>query len=252
MIKLIESPKEIANEHYLLKLSGFTKKSEAGQFINIKVGTGTDPLLRRPFSIFNHENDIMEIVIRVIGRGTFTLSQMEPGDMDIIGPLGNTFTIPKDKKVLLVGGGVGNAPLHNLAKSLKQQGNTVDFIYGARSKEFIYIPERFESTCDNFFITTDDGSAGEKGFVTDKMKSLCESNNYDIIYTCGPTVMMKNVARQSPKDTLVEISVENYFGCGVGLCVGCTIETVDGFRRACVDGPVFDSKKILWDNIAFH
>lgn len=252
MIKLMEKPQKIATDHYLLKLSGFTENSKAGQFINIKVGTGTDPLLRKPFSIFNHEDDLMEIVIRVVGKGTKILSEIEPTQLDILGPLGNTFTIPKNKKVLLIGGGVGNAPLYNLAKSLKKEGNTIDFIYGAKSKEFIYIPERFESTTDNFYITTDDGTAGEKGFVTDKMKFLCESNNYDLIYTCGPTVMMKNVSKLAPKETLVEVSVENYFGCGVGLCVGCTVETVDGFKRACVDGPVFNSKKILWDNIALH
>jgi dihydroorotate dehydrogenase electron transfer subunit len=247
MAHLIEKPRQIAQDHFLLKINTGTHTVKPGQFLNIKTSNLTSPLLRRPFSIFDHENGITSVVIRVIGEGTRILSNLEPGFIDIIGPLGNGFTLMTQKKILLAGGGVGNAPLYYLAKNLRKMNNHITCIYGARSKEFVYLADEFKTISDQFILTTDDGSIGKKGNVPDIARAIQSQEDYDIIYTCGPAPMMELVVLNSmDKKTPVEISVENYFGCGVGICYGCTIETTDGMKRACIDGPVFDGSIINW------
>jgi dihydroorotate dehydrogenase electron transfer subunit len=242
MAELIKKPENISKNHYLLKIKD-EKISLPGQFINIRVEDNFDPLLRRPFSIYNQTDDIMEVVVNVVGKGTKIISEYRPGTIDIIGPTGSGFTILKDKNVLLIGGGVGNAPLYYLAKELKKSNCNITYIYGSRSNEFIYMKDAFSSISNNFFIMTDDGSMGEKGLVTDKAAKLLSSTKYDMIYTCGPGPMMKALLNIS-RDTDIEVSVENYFGCGVGICSGCAVETNDGFKRACVEGPVFNGKNL--------
>ena len=249
MAILLNRPEKVADDHFMMKIKVPGVTFIPGQFINIKVSPGTDPLLRRPFSIFDAEGDVATVIIRVIGKGTELLSRMEPGEINITGPSGNGFTMEDNKNLLLVGGGVGNAPLFYLMKELKKRGNRVTYIYCARSSSYIFCPEMFEKTADEFIITTDDGSAGIKGFATDVMKDKISSGEFDRVYCCGPDPMMEKTSSMVNKNTEVEVSVENYFGCGVGLCVGCTVDTVDGYRRACVDGPVFDGRKILWENM---
>jgi len=250
MAILIEKPTQVSRDHYLLKIKMEGTEPLPGQFINIKAAPGTDPLIRRPFSVFDHNEDITETVIRVVGKGTELLCGTEPGEMDILGPLGKGFTMEKNKKIMLAGGGVGNAPLYYLGKELKKMGNDITFIYGSRSDEYIYLEDKFRSFSSEFIISTDDGSAGKKGFVTDIAKELLKTEKFDRIYTCGPTPMMSGLVGIVGDNAPVEVSVENYFGCGIGLCVGCTIDTDCGFRRACIDGPVFDGKSINWDSLS--
>ena len=249
MTRLLNNPALVARDHYLLKLHMENFLFKPGQFINIKATEGTDPLLRRPFSIFDAEGENLDIIVRVIGKGTEIISTMKPGEINIVGPTGNGFTIEKDKNVLLVGGGVGNAPLYYLMKDLKEKGNRITYIYCARSKDFIFEKEKFRSLADEFIITTDDGSEGVKGYATDVMADKISLKGYDRAYTCGPDPMMFKTVKLVDAGTPVEVSVENYFGCGVGLCVGCTVDTVSGYKRACVDGPVFDGRTILWDKM---
>jgi len=245
MAKLISSPQKIAEDHISLTIEMDGDAPIAGQFVNIKVGSDTDPLIRRPFSVYNFENNQYELVVRIVGRGTELLNDMQPGPIDIIGPFGKGFTIIDSGHALLVGGGVGNAPLYYLARALKQKGITVTCIYGAASKDFIYKREDFEKVCDILHVTTDDGSQGFKGFSTDLMKDLVSENTYDMIYTCGPEIMMEGVTKLSG-DIPVEVSLENYFGCGVGICSGCVFDTPDGYKRACIDGPVYNGKEVIW------
>lgn len=249
MALLLNNPEPVAKDHFLLSMQMKNCSFRPGQFINIKTAAGTDPLLRRPFSIFDAEGDTLKIVIRVIGKGTELLSEMQPGEIDVIGPSGNGFTIENGKNVLLVGGGVGNAPLYYLMKDLKNKGNRITYIYCARSGEYIFEMDKYRAIADEFIVTTDDGSEGVKGFATVVMADKISMEGYDRIYTCGPDPMMEKVVKLAHADTPVEVSVENYFGCGVGLCVGCTVDTVTGYRRACVDGPVFDGRSILWDKM---
>jgi len=249
MATLLEKPLKVAEDHYLLKIKADKEESVPGQFINIKAGEGFDPLLRRPFSIFNAEGAVLDVVIRVIGKGTSLICNMEAGEIDIVGPTGTGFTIEKDKNLLLVGGGVGNAPLLYLMKILKENGNKLIYIYCARSSDHIFLEDEFKKYADEVIVTTDDGSAGVKGFATEVMSHLISDEKFDRVYTCGPDPMMERVVKLVHENVPVEVSVENYFGCGVGLCVGCTVDTLDGYKRACVDGPVFDGRYILWENM---
>ncbi len=249
MAILLNRPEQVADEHFMLKIKIPGALFLPGQFINIKISEGTDPLLRRPFSIFDADGDVATIIVRVIGKGTELLSRMEQGGINVIGPTGNGFTMEENKNLLLAGGGVGNAPLFYLMKELKKRGNRITYIYCSRSAAYIFYPEMFKKRADEFIVTTDDGSAGVRGFATDVMKDVISSGSFNRVYCCGPDPMMKKISSLVHENTQVEVSVENYFGCGVGLCVGCTVDTVDGYKRACVDGPVFDGRKILWENM---
>jgi dihydroorotate dehydrogenase electron transfer subunit len=247
MAHLIGSPEEVARDHYLVRLRTPGPLSQPGQFIAVKTGEGTDPLLRRPFSVFDHEGDVIEIVVRVVGRGTRLLSKAHD-NIDVIGPLGKGFSLGGAQRALLVGGGVGCAPLYYLARDLARKNCAVTLLFGAATSEHIYCAGRYDAVCGDFRMATDDGSRGFKGQVTALMEEVLSRQTYDRIYTCGPTPMMKRVVELSG-NVPVEISVENYFGCGFGICAGCTIETSGGLRRACVHGPVFDGKSVLFDSL---
>ncbi|MBP7739045.1 MAG: dihydroorotate dehydrogenase electron transfer subunit [Spirochaetes bacterium] len=243
-----EKPRPVSQDHYLLEFEGCVETSLPGQFLNIRVSDRIDPLLRRPFSIFNHERDIISCVIRTVGKGTEILARRDPGKMDLLGPLGTGFTLVSGSRVLIAGGGVGNAPLYYLARKLAASRCDITFIYGARSREYIYLPDRFRDTVGRFIVATDDGSEGERGLVTDIAASLFRKERYDMVYTCGPGPMMKALTALAGT-TPIEVSVENYFGCGIGLCSGCVIETTGGRKRACVDGPVFNGAAINWSEM---
>ncbi len=248
-MKIISKPEEICKDHYLIKIDASGIDSSPGQFVNIRIGEQTDPLLRRPFSIHNHKDGVMEIAFKVIGKGTKLLrDHLKPGEIDIIAPLGKGFTLIEGGKTLIIGGGVGNAPLYYLGKSLKERNNHVTYLYGATSKDAIFHKERFDSIANQFIIATDDGSEGEKGFITAFASKNLVKNDFDFVYACGPGIMLKKmVALLDKKNIPVEVSIEKYFGCGIGVCSGCTVETIDGLKRACVDGPVFNGRDINWD-----
>jgi len=249
--KLLENPVEISRDHYLIRIDSRGMQSQPGQFVNIKTGKHTDPLLRRPFSIHNHEKSIIEIIFKVAGKGTELLrGTVCPSEIDIIAPLGCGFSAIDNGRALLIGGGVGNAPLYYLAKHLREKGNYIQYIYGTRTEELIYLRKKYEEISDDFILCTDDGTCGRKGFVTEAAMEIIQDHTVDNIYICGPSIMMSRMTgclRSNPAH--IEVSIENYFGCGIGVCSGCTIRTTDGQRRACIDGPVFDGKKILWESV---
>jgi dihydroorotate dehydrogenase electron transfer subunit len=253
MAQMIEKPLPIARDHVLLKLrSDGAPAPEPGQFVNIKAASGTDPLVRRPFSVFDYNDGIMEIIIRIVGRGTRLISGVPAGeDIDMLGPLGKGFTLINGGRALLIGGGVGNAPLFYLARELKRRGTSVTFVYGARTADLIYCRDRFASAVDEFIISTDDGSEGRGGYCTETGCERLSGGGFDRVYVCGPTPMMAGMARLAADNPApMEVSLENYYGCGVGLCSGCTIETDSGPRRTCVDGPVMDARTIRWDSLS--
>lgn len=253
MARLIDNPLTVAKDHILLRLRFDDAPAPApGQFINIRTAAFTDPLVRRPFSVFDYREGTFEIVVRLIGRGTRLLGEMRAGaEVDALGPLGNGFTLIEGGRALLVGGGVGNAPLFYLARELERRGTVTDYVYGARSTDLIYQRERFASTVSRFHLSTDDGSEGRRGYCTEIGRELLKRGVYDRIYVCGPTPMMEGMVRiASESPAPVEVSMENYFGCGIGLCSGCTVEIPSGLKRACVDGPVMDGREILWDSVS--
>lgn len=250
MTALIEYPHEISKDHYLLRIMFPDTVASPGQFVNIKIGD-TDPLLRRPFSVHHQEGDIIELVVKVVGKGTRLLAEKSvPGPIDLLAPLGRGFSLIESGSALIVGGGVGNAPLYFLASRLRDKGVRLTYLYGARSRKLVFLQDRYESLADEFILATDDGTAGREGLIADVADEVLGEREFDQVYLCGPTAMTKRITdtlRSVP--TPVEVSIENYFGCGIGVCYGCSIETVEGQKRACIDGPVFDGKSLIWDSI---
>ena len=246
MAYLIEKPLEVSKDHFWLKIRTDSARALPGQFVNIRPREGSAPLIRRPISVFNYSDNIIELIVQLAGEGTKLLCNRPVGEIDIIGPVGKPFSLPQNSRLLLVGGGVGNAPLYYLARELKKNGNDITYIYGARSVGYIFLEEKYRETADNFILMTDDGSKGDKGFATEAAATLPEPGKFDIVYTCGPHGMMETLTKIMAAAPRIEVSMENYFACGIGLCSGCVVKTSEGHKRACVEGPVMDGKLIVW------
>ncbi len=219
-----------------------------GQFAELRVDGSATTFLRRPISINYVDTAKNEVwfLIQLVGDGTRMLATLKPGDtLNAVLPLGNGFSDPKsDEKVLLIGGGVGTAPMLYLGDWLKAKGVQPHFLLGARSAQDILQKEHFE-TLGPVDITTEDGSCGEMGYVT--QHSLLQREHFDRIYTCGPKPMMVAVARYAREQGIVcEVSLENTMACGVGACLCCVENTVEGHVCVCKEGPVFNIEKLLW------
>lgn len=217
-----------------------------GQFVHIKVSDSYDPLLRRPISIcqIDQESSRFTVVYRAEGKGTKRLAEKKAGEkVDVLGPLGNGFSpeeVEPGGKALLIGGGIGIPPLLQLSRELGANGVKVTHILGLRTAVDVFYEETFKELGDTV-ITTEDGSKGIKGFVTNV--DLLEE--YDAIYTCGPTPMLKAVM-QKYAGKKVFISLEERMGCGIGACFACVCKTPDGgYKKICSDGPVFRSEEVL-------
>jgi len=210
-----------------------------GQFVHLRIGSTYDPLLRRPFSIAGVEGDVVRIIYRVVGRGTVLLEILATGDkVDCLGPLGRGFDLDC-RRPLLVGGGMGLAPLVYLAQHLCPRPQTV--LMGGRTSRELFWADIFRDSCDRIHITTDDSSLGQPGTVVDVLPELLVSGDFDMIYTCGPRPMMEKVAAQAKNRAIpCQVSLEEHMACGVGACLSCTCAGPDGKRRKiCTDGPVF-------------
>jgi dihydroorotate dehydrogenase electron transfer subunit len=260
---------EVAPKYYKILLScpEVAKAAKPGQFVNIKVSNDFEPLLRRPLGIHKAAGQNIEVLFEAVGKGTEILSQRKSGEfLDIIGPLGNGFnyTLYAICYMLpvLVAGGMGIAPLLFLAQKLAQDKPIV--LLGARTKKQILCEKEFKDLGCEVKIATDDGSAGFKGKVTELLKAIlvtghrsqvtgkklatCDLRLATMIYACGPRPMLKEIANISKKYNIpAQISLEEHMACGIGACLGCVVNTTDGYKQVCKDGPVFDAKKIIWE-----
>lgn len=220
--------------------------SEPGQFFMLQSLEAYS--LRRPISIHyvDKEAKRMEFYYETKGRGTIELARMKKGErISLQGPLGKGFQAVQDKKVLVIGGGMGIAPMKYLIENLKET-NEVTFLVGGRNVAALEILDSFSFQKIRAYITTDDGSVGMKGNVVMKLKDLLEQTSFDQIYVCGPHAMMLAVAEVAEAHQIpCEISLENRMACGVKACVGCSIQTKSGMKKVCYDGPVFDAREIL-------
>lgn len=218
-----------------------------GQFVELAVEGSPSTFLRRPISInwCEPEANRMDLLIHIIGEGTRTLSRLKSGDtLNTLFPLGNGFTVPSSGKYLLVGGGVGTAPMLNYGRVLKEAGCEPVFLLGGRSAKDILQLERFEEI-GRVFITTEDASLGEKGFVTNH--SVLQNETFDAIAACGPKPMMKAVAGFAREHGVnCEVSLENMMACGLGACLCCVEKTVRGNVCVCKEGPVFNINDLTW------
>ena len=219
-----------------------------GNFAEIKGPDAPDVFLRRPISIFDvdYENRLLTFYIKVVGKGTKKLGGLIPGTpVNIIYPLGNSFTVNGEKNVLIIGGGSGIAPFILLGRELQKKNISTSFLFGARSKNEIVLTEEFDKY-GRVLATTEDGSMGEKGLVT-QHPVFSDISGFDKIYTCGPDPMMKAVAKIAGEHQVdCEVSLENMMACGIGACLCCVTKTTSGNKCVCTDGPVFNSKELAW------
>lgn len=247
----VASAEHINDKYVLLKLTQPEKLPEMlpGQFVEVRVDGSPTTFLRRPISInfVDYLANELWLLVAAIGDGTKALARLKAGDkLNCVLPLGNSFTIPADKsaKVLLVGGGVGVAPLLNFGKVLNDNGIAPVFLLGARSAKDLLLLDEFKKYGE-VCVTTEDGSAGEKGFVTNH--SVLQRVRFDQISTCGPKPMMVAVARYAHSEGIFcEASLENKMACGVGACLCCVEGTKKGNLCVCKDGPVFNINDLSW------
>lgn len=233
--KIIENI-EVSKGIYSMKLK-HKKGIKPGQFYMLK---GEKSFLGRPISVCEVDNDVVRFLYAVVGKGTNEFSNLKEGEnIKIIGPLGNGFSLEQDYgKVALVGGGIGVAPMLELAKALnKEKKSKVDFYGGFRDE--VYLVNEIEAYVDKAIVSTNTGKVGYKGFITEPL--LENIKNYDTVLCCGPEVMMKKVVEICKENNVnVYVSMEKHMACGVGACLVCTCKTKEGNKRTCKDGPVFN------------
>jgi dihydroorotate dehydrogenase electron transfer subunit len=219
-----------------------------GQFVQVRVDGSPSTYLRRPISIHDvgFEQNEITLLVQQVGEGTRHLAAVNEDDtINMVLPLGNGFTLPeKGEKCLLVGGGIGIAPLYYFAKVLGEKGIRPTLLLGGKTKADLLRLTDYQQLGETF-VTTEDGSLGEKGFVT--QHSVWQKQSFDKIYVCGPKPMMKAVAKlAAEKNVWCEVSLENLMACGLGACLCCVEDTVDGHVCVCKEGPVFNTRRLKW------
>jgi dihydroorotate dehydrogenase electron transfer subunit len=242
---------------------GVARSFQPGQFVAVAVGgPETSMLLRRSFAMYGVKPGgefagTIQFVVAPLGRGTQWLVQQRPGDqLDLIGPLGVPFPMPRDAvPAVLVGGGYGTAPLIPLAEKLIAAGSEVEIIVGAATAGKLFGEMQAKRTIGKVTVTTDDGSAGERGWVTDPLPSAIERLGAEIVYACGPMGMLRAVGDVARAHAIpAQVAVEESMACGIGVCMTCVLpvrggDGVSRFVRSCVDGPIFDAGRIRWDDV---
>ena len=239
--------RKVAEGMYEITLTAPTIAAIAkpGQFLHVQVSDAVAPLLRRPISIADVAVDKIVLIYRTIGKGTEALSKRKAGEtISLLGPLGRGFPTDKleGKRTLLIGGGVGIAPLIYVANTV----GCSDILMGGRTKDDLFWTSYY-GACEDIYVTTDDGSMGLKGFTVDALPQILAEKSYDAICTCGPEIMMKRVA-EIAKEYQVPcyVSLEKHMACGLGACLSCTCEAKDGTRKkVCSHGPVFLAEEVF-------
>lgn len=239
---VIMENKQVYENVFKMKLQ-ISIPARAGQFCMIR-GWDREPLLSRPISICDRDENSLTLLYIVVGRGTQMLSNLKAGqNAFVLAPLGNGFEIENFKKAALISGGIGIAPMLLLAKTLKARGIKVDLYAGFREME--YFTREFKDYTDSIHIASENGLCGSRGNVL----NIFSNQDYDMIYSCGPNKMLqaikKNLGEQYADK--LQLSLESHMACGIGACLGCTVNTNSGMKRVCADGPVFYAKEVIFD-----
>ncbi len=250
LLKVINN-RTVNKDYYILEVECSHDISNIlpGQFVELLVEDTRNAFLRRPISIYDvhPERNTMDLLIQIVGEGTRLLSKLKKGDyVDVMYPLGKSFSIiDSGKKALLVGGGVGVAPLLYLAKKLQKNNVEVHILLGGRGNDNIIETSNFKKY-GKIYVSTEDASIGEKGFVT--QHSIMQESDFDMIYSCGPDPMMRAVAKIASQNNInCEVSLENMMACGIGACLCCVTPTTSGHQCVCTDGPVFNTEVLEWN-----
>jgi len=246
------------NTHVLdLACPSIARAAQPGQFIHIRVGPTWDPLLRRPMSIFRIGPEGVSLMVRAVGEGSAIIATSPVGaELDLLGPLGKPFTLDaRSRRLLMVGGGYGVAPLVALATQALGRGCEVVLLNGAATAPYVF-PAGELSPEIEYVVSTVDGSIGHAGLVTELMPRYLDWS--DAIYACGPTPMLEAVARVARpaafgvagairSEKPVQLAMEQQMGCAMGVCLGCVVKTRHGYQRVCRDGPVFPAEELIWE-----
>lgn len=249
--------------HLTIAAGGIADRFKPGTFVALSVGGPTSgALLRRAFSIYRVRpagvyGGTVEIVFAAHGKGTQWMAGLNPHDpINVVGPLGRPFSLPKEPVACaLVGGGYGSAPLFSLAQSLRERGCSVHMVLGAADESRLFGALEARRAAQSVAVTTDDGSVGIRGRVTDPLGALITRNNIEVVYACGPMAMLKAVSEVAAgAGVWSQTAVEEAMACGVGVCMTCVLPVVgeDGITRmtrSCVEGPVFAGDRVLWDAV---
>jgi dihydroorotate dehydrogenase electron transfer subunit len=260
----ILSTRRVGGYHHLtLVAPGIAERTRPGQFVALATGGADSALsLRRAFSVYKVSSrgvygGTVEVVLAVHGAGTAWLAAQHPHTpVDVVGPLGRPFSLPRDAvSATLVGGGYGSAPLFGLADALRGRGCRVDFVLGAASEDRLFGVLDAKRMASTVAVTTDDGSAGLAGRVTDALPGVMAAAHTDVVYACGPMAMLRAVtAVAAERGVVAQCAVEESMACGIGVCMTCVLPVVgdDGrtrMVRSCVDGPVFPGDRVRWDDV---
>ena len=249
---IIRENRPVHASHNLLSLTvpEAVSSPSPGQFYMIEVNKGTDPLLKRAFSLFRRTPEDLQILYRVRGRGTEILKRMKEGTvLDMLGPLGNSYPMPGDHTIpLIVAGGIGIASVYSLVERLA--GRALLF-YGCRTGEDLLMLREAGQLARETLISTDDGSEGARGTAADLLQEYLSRRPADepryVIYACGPRPLLEAVAKISSSRRIPSyVAMEEHMACGIGACLGCVVNTREGYKRVCKEGPVFRSTEILW------
>ncbi len=251
-----------AYHHIVFSVGAAATTARPGNFVAIAVGGENSPMiLRRAFAIYRASDrgngtGLIELVVAPHGAGSRWLTEQGVGKfVDMIAPLGTAFGIPTESvRALLVGGGYGSAPLFGLSEILKARGCRVDMVLGASSSNKIYAPLEGKRSVSSLTITTDDGSAGTLGRVSDVIPKIIEENQIDIVYSCGPMAMLEAITEITEQAGIMhQAAVEESMACGIGVCMTCVIpvkgsDDVIRMVRSCIDGPVMDGSRVIWNS----
>ena len=263
-----ETARIVSNEHVgprlnlmVLESPAISSRVQPGQFVHMKIPGANDHILRRPFSIYAADSNegTVDILYQEVGAITRYLPTLAHESVEMIGPVGNTWTSMQRfdagtcTHALIVGGGVGAAPLFMMTQRLVELGCTLDVVLGAQTRDALVTRERYEKLLGREpFCATDDGTYGRSGFCTslveERLQNGCSEDGepYDYLAVCGPEPLMKIVAGLgASNDVFTEVSMEKRMACGIGACLSCVVDTTEGKRRSCVDGPIFDATKVV-------
>jgi ferredoxin--NADP+ reductase len=249
MYKIVEK-QELASEIKLFKVAApeIARKARPGQFIILRLD---DEGERIPLTIADYDEQAgtITIIFQEVGKSTQLLGEMQAGDyiLDFVGPLGCCSEIENFGTVICIGGGVGVAPVYPIARALYEAGNRVISIIGARTADMLIWEEEMRKISSELYVTSDDGSVGIKGFVTDVLKDILQKEKVDRVVAIGPLVMMHAAARVTPENIPLVVSLNPIMVDGTGMCGACRIEVANGTKFACVDGPEFDGHQVNWE-----